>query len=236
MDPRAFPGGSRRETFGHGVVICSRVTSEGTRPLSVRESGKAERRRRLKAAALAVFAEKGYDAATTREIAERAGLGPATLFRYAQAKHDLLLMIVNDELNEINARAFAALDPNASLIDALITLLAPRYRYWAAAPDLAREAIHITVIARANDDTTETQRYRDRRAALGSVVADLIRREQSMGRLRADEDAEFLADFLLDVYLAHRRRWLSEAHPTAEAGIRGVRRMLQLALEGVGTR
>jgi len=57
--------------------------------IGVRERNKAERRRRIKEAALAAFTEKGYDRATTREIAKLAGVAQGTLFLYARDKRDL---------------------------------------------------------------------------------------------------------------------------------------------------
>ena len=197
-----------------------------------RERAKAERRLRLKEAALAVFGEKGYEGATTREIAERAGVGAATLFRYAAEKRDLLLMIVNDDLAAINATAFAELDIDAPLVDGLIVLFAPRYTYFGANPPLAREATHLTVLARAEDDTFETQRYRHRRDQLLTTMTNLIRYQQGRGFVRGDCDPAFLADFFLDIYIAQRRRWLSEAKPDVARGIADLRHMLELAIDG----
>ncbi len=212
------------------------MSATAEREPGTRERAKAERRRRLRAAALAVFAEKGFEAATTREIAERAGVGAATLFRYAQEKRDLLLMIVNDDLSAMNEEMFAALDYDVPLVDALVSLFAPRYAYWAANPELAREAIHLTVLARAGSDTFETQRYRSRRGHLLSTMMELIERHQARGTLRRDYTPAQLAEFLLDIYIAQRRRWLTDAEPDVATGIAELRQMLVLAVDGVGSR
>ena len=70
--------------------------------LGLRERGKLEKRRRIRQAARDVFLEKGYDDATTREIAERADVAIGTLFVYAKDKRDLLMMIINDDLDQLN--------------------------------------------------------------------------------------------------------------------------------------
>src|ERR1700722_10079575 len=85
--------------------------------IGLRERSKREKRRRIQCAAEAVFAEKGYAAATTREIAARAEVGAGTIFLYARDKHDLLMMIVNDALDEMIERALATLPTDASLLD-----------------------------------------------------------------------------------------------------------------------
>lgn len=45
-------------------------------------------------AAIEVFAEKGFSAAATSEIAQKAGVAEGTIFRYYRTKKDLLLAIV----------------------------------------------------------------------------------------------------------------------------------------------
>jgi TetR/AcrR family transcriptional regulator len=58
-----------------------------TKPRSDRDPSRTDdARARILAAAEQVFAERGYGAATTREIAERAGLGKRMLFYYFPSK------------------------------------------------------------------------------------------------------------------------------------------------------
>ncbi|MDR5838369.1 TetR/AcrR family transcriptional regulator [Caballeronia sp. LZ034LL] len=48
-----------------------------------------------------VFAEKGYDAATSAEIAQRAGISEATVFSYFSGKRDLCARVIADWYDEI---------------------------------------------------------------------------------------------------------------------------------------
>lgn len=66
---------------------------------------KEEVRQRILAAALDVFAAHGYVGATMTQIAERAGLGTASLYRYYASKGELFDAVVTPEL----ARRFEAL-------------------------------------------------------------------------------------------------------------------------------
>ena len=59
-----------------------------------------ESSRRLLLSALDAFLARGYHAATTREIAERAGMSPAAVYVHWKAKHDLLF-----ELSRIGHQA-----------------------------------------------------------------------------------------------------------------------------------
>ncbi len=66
-------------------------------------------RRRLLDAATAVFCERGLDV-SVGDIAERAGVGRATLFRNFPTKDHLIVAIVVDRLSEALARGDALLD------------------------------------------------------------------------------------------------------------------------------
>ena len=83
--------------------------------VSRRERNKADKLRRIKEAAYDLFAEKGYDQTTTREIASRAGVALGTIFTYASDKRDLLFLIFNDRQDELRRVSFAAIPENAAI-------------------------------------------------------------------------------------------------------------------------
>lgn len=52
-----------------------------------------DRRQQILEAAVAVFAERGYQRATVKEIAARAGVAPGTIYLYFRNKRELLLAL-----------------------------------------------------------------------------------------------------------------------------------------------
>jgi len=62
----------------------------------------ARSRARIRAAARALFEERGFDAATLRAIAERAGMGASSIYRHVRSKHELLVL----ELAELQEEAW----------------------------------------------------------------------------------------------------------------------------------
>lgn len=62
----------------------------------VRRLPQETRVRALMDSARSVFEEKGYDAASTAEIAERAGVVEGTIYRYFETKLDLFIKVVED--------------------------------------------------------------------------------------------------------------------------------------------
>ncbi len=199
----------------------------------VRERNKAERRRRVLEAARAVFLEHGYENATTREIAARAGVAVGTVFVYARDKRDLLMTIVNDDLEAVTEASLANLRREGPFLDKLIALFEPRYRYWVRDPELSTFALHETASARVKDVPSETERFYRRRYRMLDRIAELVDEEQRAGRLGKPDDPETIALFLMGTYLAHARFWLSERDPQVPDGIARLRRQLELAMNGL---
>src|SRR5881628_740871 len=68
-------------------------------PSPIIERGKRDKEQRRQSSidsATAVFAERGYDCATTREVAERANCAEGLIHRYFNGKRGLLLAILED--------------------------------------------------------------------------------------------------------------------------------------------
>ena len=94
-----------------------------------RERNKNDKQIRIHSAAAALFAERGYSAVTTQDIADRADVAIGTLFRYAASKAELLLMVFNDDWRRglQHEAAETATDPHArimALLEPLVTAMA----------------------------------------------------------------------------------------------------------------
>lgn len=216
------------------MIPDGRVLDAAT-PTSLRERNKTARRNRVLTAARAVFSERGYENATTREIAARAGVAVGTVFVYARDKRDLLMTIVNDDLEAVTDESFARLDahPDEPFIEKLIALFEPRYVYWVRDPELSTFALHETAAARVRDVPSETERFYNRRHRMIGKIAELVDAEQRAGRLGKPDSPDAIAVFLMGTYLAHARFWLSERDPQVADGIAKLRRQLQIAMHGL---
>ena len=62
-----------------------------------------------------VFAEAGYEHATTTEIARRLGISEATVFTYFSGKRELCVRVISDWYEEITAAVQASLQEDAPL-------------------------------------------------------------------------------------------------------------------------
>lgn len=73
-----------------------------------------ETRERLRAAALALFVERGFDATTVNEVAAAAGVSHMTFFRHFATKEDVVL---DDPYDEVIVDAVLAQAPGLPVLD-----------------------------------------------------------------------------------------------------------------------
>src|SRR5690606_9907318 len=74
---------------------------EGT--VGVRTRSQHQRRRRIVQAAAALASRGGVEAMQMRTVAERAGVALGTLYRYFPSKMELVVAVVSEELNLLEA-------------------------------------------------------------------------------------------------------------------------------------
>lgn len=91
-------------------------------------------------AAFQVFSRKGYNAATTREIAAQAGVAEVTLFRHFNTKHDLLMEVASDRAvyNVEKLKILVEENIDAPPAETLCILIADRIQVLQEYKDLMR--------------------------------------------------------------------------------------------------
>lgn len=89
----------------------------------LRERGKAKRREAIVRAAMTLFAEKGFDHATTADVAEAAEVAPRTVTLYFPSKQELALAHFTDFADRL-AAAIGDAPEGVATMDAVETWLA----------------------------------------------------------------------------------------------------------------
>jgi AcrR family transcriptional regulator len=132
-------------------------------------------RERIIAAAMEVFAERGLEASTA-EIAQRAGVGEATLFRRFPTKDDLILAIVETQMDVGIAIARDCLentDP-AEAVERFMTEM------------VERSVADRGVMESAKDACIAAPELESRRREFMAVASELVKRGQAVGAIRED--------------------------------------------------
>ena len=202
--------------------------------LGLREQHKLDKRRRIGGAARRVFASKGFDGATVREIASRARVAPGTIFLYADDKRELLLMIVNDDLDKLTDATMTSIAGETNLVDQLISFCRPRYEYWARDPEISRAAMPEMAASRSRQEARpESLRGDARRAKTAARLSEILSTHERLGAIRPGLDIDAVAWIIMSVYFTEVRLWLSDAVPDPEVGLERLRRLFAVIAAGI---
>lgn len=119
-----------------------------------RELNKADKQRRILAAARDLFFRNGYSSVTTQEVADQAEVGTGTLFRYAQSKGELLCMVANEEFRAMVETVPDTGDP----VEDLVTLCDPLFSALENQPENIVAYHRETVFGEPGPHRAEAQR------------------------------------------------------------------------------
>lgn len=172
--------------------------------LSLRERKKLETRLAIQDQALRLFVTQGYDATTVDQVAEAAGVSPATFFRYFPTKEDAVLFDALDPVMiEILMAQPASMRPLAALRGTLTQMLEQispeqkdreliRQRLVGSVPELrARQldemAKGIELLADAMADREGLERGHPRSRAWAGAVVGVV-----MALYLADPSSSFI--------------------------------------------
>jgi AcrR family transcriptional regulator len=121
-----------------------------------REAAKAEKRARIREAALALFREKGIDATTTRDVADRAGIAAGTLFLYVRDKDDLVHFVFRDEITRVVEQRFASIPARASIVTRLVHVFSGLLEFYASDRVVARRLLREILFSSGGESESVT--------------------------------------------------------------------------------
>jgi AcrR family transcriptional regulator len=201
--------------------------------VGLRERNKLDKLRRIKDAASEFFILKGFDDATTREIALRAGVGLGTIFVYAANKRDLLFLIINDDLQAVVDKAATLVRPERAMLDNLLAVFKEHYRYFGRQPALSRLALREMNFYAGGPEARNFLKTRERLIALINDVVDMAITRKA---LATREDSSLIAWVIFSVYQIEVRHWLSSNELHLARGLDNLRRQLVLLMNGLSPR
>jgi TetR/AcrR family fatty acid metabolism transcriptional regulator len=152
-----------------------------------RADRQADRRRQILAAAVKVFAEKGFHASRVGDIAEEAGIAYGLVYHYYESKEDLLETIFRTTWTEMLARVREVEEAGVPAAEAVRQVTALLLRTWRRDPDLVR--VLVREVTRNQHVQQEVEEITQAMEALERI----IRRGQESGEFRTELDSRLSA-------------------------------------------
>ncbi len=172
-----------------------------------REASKADKAARIRDAALALWREKGIDATTTREVADRAGIAAGTLFLYVRDKDDLVQFVFRDEITRVLADRVASLRTRAQLLPRLMHLFTGLLEFYAVDRSVSRRLLREILFPATDANTIQfTLEF------IGRIAADIA---SAIERGEVGESKRTAESLAADVFALYLGAVLSVAHGVA---------------------
>lgn len=198
--------------------------------MGVRDKQKQETRDRVLSAARHLFDEVGYDGATIRLVAQRAGVSVGSVFTTFSSKADILSQVMQERLDRLAAEV-AETPKTGSAIDRVQAIMAVSYRFEMRHPKLFLAHIMAAFTPDLEAGVIPFGSTPRTVALVRSTLQDGI----ASGEIAPDTDIDLLIDLLLGIYAWNFR--LAAREPVeAETLIALSDRQAVLLLNGIRAR
>jgi AcrR family transcriptional regulator len=184
-----------------------------------------ETRERILTAALALFHERSFEAATMRDIAEKSGVATGAAYYYFSSKDAIVLAFYERAAKEMAPQLDLALDGSSDLRKRLAGVLEVKLRYFAPSRRLlAALAAHVDPGHPLSPFSEETRAIREH--DIGQ-----FRRAVSGSRTRISKDLESALPTLLWMYqMALILYWIHDRSPEQKKTVELMDKSLRLVV------
>ena len=197
-------------------------------PTSRRARRKTETLRRIEEAGWRLFTTRGYEATSTREIAEAADIAAGTLFNYFPEKRSLLIHLMQRQIDTAAKRAFDTMAPS-TLEQELTHVLGALTQCYANQRRLSRVFIKELLF------TGGTRRTKSAAWTFGLVkrIAALVSNAQQRGELDPSINPMEAAQQVFSTHYFGLVTWLGGTIPSRAAQEEQFQASLRLLLRGL---
>ena len=180
-------------------------------PLTRRAMAKQRTRRHLLDAAKRLFNERGYEAATVRDIAAAAGLSTGAVFASFSDKADLFGEVIIDDCEALADHLNTAIEDDAGTEASLLRLFSMAYAFHRDHLPLVQAAIGHSWVAEPH----AARRVRGAARRVQALVDVVLRRGVERGELSRDLDIRLTNEMIWDSFVANYRHAIFESWDAA---------------------
>lgn len=185
------------------IVLSPHPAESNDAPrLNRRQAAKVRTRQKVMEAARALFAQRGYEPATIRDIAKGAGMSTGAVFANFQDKAELFEAVLAEDMARLAETMKGAADKDGAVRQRLLSILAAGYH-----ASLDQLPLVQAVVARSwFQPHSAEQRARAAVKPLAALVEEALRAGVTAGQLRQDADLALIAELVWTAFAANYRR------------------------------
>ncbi|AMV71783.1 TetR family transcriptional regulator [Desulfuromonas sp. DDH964] len=198
----------------------------------LRETKKRSTRQAILAAAVELFAARGFERTSIGDLARTAGIGKGTIYGYFRTKEEIFLAFCEDELDFIFRSLAEESDPAAPLVDRLLNLFLAQFRYATRNREFGR----ILVREIAFPAAAASARARDLDARYLAALGELLAAACARGEIAPGYDPFLTAAHLYALYLVALSGWYTGYLTSEDEVENSLRTVLLQTLNGLGLR
>jgi AcrR family transcriptional regulator len=162
-----------------------------------REASKKETRRLILKIARKLFAQKGMEECTIRDIAKKARVSAASVIVHFKSKTALLEEVFSTDVGKAISHLMTSMPKDAELADQLMFLSKGMINFYAKNKSLYRAILRYTMF----EPTTETPNMSRQSEQYVQFLSGLIEEQKRGGFIRPDVDSMIAAGSIFSLYL-----------------------------------
>jgi AcrR family transcriptional regulator len=202
-----------------------------------REDKRELTRQQLLTAAAELFNERGYEATSVEDMAERANLSKGTFYYHFETKEALVVELRRSMLAGTVDQTYALLSQGQAPLTVLEKLLLERAAFTEREPELSKVFFlqRIGVILFKDEDLiVQPDPTGQRKLLFRAAIYEMVCEAQKRGQVRSDQSPAEITGMIVACFLHAQGAWL--AGNRSSSLVDKVHRWLHNLLDGVGTK
>ncbi len=196
-----------------------------------RQQQKERTRQEILAAAKRLFAERGYEATTMREIAAQSGISPGAIFVHFKDKVALLVATLIGVFDQELEKAMSSFPHQADLRAQLLHIPRHFYSYYARDPRLVRVWLKETLLLSPEVADPVKRQYDD----LIGFIASVIEKAKAKGEIHPGTISIIASAAYFSYYIIMLIEMVKAERPDVETTLTALEAMIDQLIKGIGT-
>jgi len=174
--------------------------------VSLRETKKRKTREAILKAAIELFGKHGFEGTSIAQLAKKAGVGKGTVYSYFRTKQDILHAFCEDELEYIHQQLTTKTNPDAPVLEQLVTIFIAEFEYVTRTPEFGRLYMQEMVFPRKD----MVLKHKEQENKFLEMIFPIISRAQQRGELRSDMELLHLCGHFFSLFILLVHAWYSD--------------------------